>query len=46
MGGLDAEELGFITFIKEGREPNQEEASAIRALGHSIPQKRQSQCVC
>ena len=39
LGDLDAEELGFITFNKEGREPNQEEASAIRALGPSIPQK-------
>ena len=39
LGDLDAEELGFITFNKEGRGPNQDEASAIRAVGPSIPQK-------
>ena len=39
LGDLDAEELGFITFNREGRGPNHEETSAIRAMGPSIPQK-------
>jgi hypothetical protein len=39
LGDRDAEELGFITFNREGRGPNQEETSAIKAVGPSIPQK-------
>ena len=39
LGEKDAEELGFITFNKDGRVPTSEECGSIRALQPSIPQK-------
>ena len=39
LGDKDAEELGFIIFNKEGREPTQEECSSISRLESNIPQK-------
>ena len=39
LGDLDAEELGFITFNKEGRGPTREEGRSIKVVQPSIPQK-------
>ena len=39
LGDLDAEELGFITFNKEGRGPTREECCSIKVVQPSIPQK-------
>ena len=39
LGDRDAEELGFITFNKDGRGPTSEECGSVRALQPSIPQK-------
>ena len=39
LGDRDAEELGFITFNKEGRRPTPQESISIKAIGSSIPQK-------
>ena len=39
LGDLDAAELGFVTFHKEGREPTEEEQGATVYRNHSIPEK-------
>ena len=39
LGDKDAEELGFIIFNREGREPTVEECATISRLESNIPQK-------
>ena len=39
LGDKDAEELGFIIFNREGREPTLEECASINRVESNIPQK-------
>ena len=39
LGDRDAEELGFITFNKDGRGPTTDECRSVKACHPSIPQK-------